>query len=279
MVVFSATLLLALLPAVHAAEPIEVANRHYRLRLNGTSSDIESLVHNGRELIFRSSTPRALFGIRLRQADGKPVDLSALAAQRFSVERFEREGQPACTLHYAQLAGRAIDVAVEVRCPADSPLTFWRLLVQNRTGLMIDHIDFPTVVSPNDLIATGGDGRVFWPAMEGALIEDLDLREQGPWRYQPVEHPHFGWIGLYPSSCPMQFMAYYGKTAGLYLAAQDEHSHPKGIEFHRHPGGGVQLDFRLFPGGITAESYTMPYEMILGVFEGDWHDAAELYRT
>lgn len=278
-VVASSTLLLALLPSLRAAEPIEVATRHYRLLLNGTNGDIESLVHNGRELIFRSAAPRALFGIRLRQADGKPVDLSALAATRFSAERSERAGQQLLTLHYHRLAGRALDVAVEVRCPGDSPLTFWRLSVQNGTGLMIDHIDFPTVVTPNDLIATGGDGRVFWPAMEGALIEDIERRERGPWRYQPVEHPHFGWIGLYPSSCPMQFMAYYARKAGLYLAAHDDHSHPKGIEFHKHPGGGIQLDFRLFPGGIKAESYAMPYEMVLGVFEGDWHAAAEVYRT
>jgi hypothetical protein len=74
-------------------------------------------------------------------------------------------------------------------------------------------------------------------------------------------------------------MAYYGKKAGLYLAAHDDRCHPKGIEFHRHSGGGIQLDYRLFPGAVTAESYAMPYEMALGVFEGDWHDAAEVYRT
>jgi len=265
--------------AAYATEPIEVVGAQYRLRLNGANGDIESLTHEGRELIQRSATPRALFTLRLRDADGKPTDVTALTAGSFSVQKEQREGQPMLLLKYTSLAGQPLDVEVQVRCPAEGGMTYWRMSVRNRTGLMIDHIDFPTVVTPNDLVATGGDGRIFWPAMEGALVEDIDLREKGPCRFYPIEHPNMGWLGLYPSSCPMQFMAYYGKKAGLYLAAHDDQSYPKGIEYHPHPGGGILLDYRLFPGAVTAESWEMPYEMALGVFEGDWHDAAEIYRT
>lgn len=273
------TMFSCLISATAASEPIRLSLRDGQLELNAANGDLQSFVYHGREMIFRSSQPRALFTIRLRQPDGTPEDLSALAAKQFGVERSDQDGQTLLTLRYFQLAGKPLDATVQVRCPDGEALSYWRLSIDNRTGLPIDHVDFPTVVVPNDLVGTGGDARVFWPAMEGALVENVEFREKSPWKYRPIEHPRMGWLGLYPSSCPMQFMAYYGRQAGLYLATHDAECHPKGIEYHPHAGGGIQLDYRLFPGAVTAEHWEMPYEMVLGGFVGDWYDAADLYRT
>lgn len=277
----------AILPAIFfvsnafADTPVVVEAAHYRMRIGGDDGRIESFVHNGRELIHRNPSP--LVRVRLREEDGTPVELDTGAARVKSVRRTDIAGATTLTMRYEKLNGRPFDVSVTVRCPADGRLTYWSLAVSNRTDLILDHIDFPTVVVPDDLVATGGDARIFWPAVEGAVVEDAARRERADGcAYKPFEFSNrfgFGFGGgYYPSSCPMQFMAYYGEKAGLYLAAHDDGGNVKGINYHFDGTGGVQFEFRLFPGVGRVESYAMPYEMAFGVFEGDWHDAADIYR-
>ena len=132
---------------------------------------------------------------------------------------------------------------------------------------------------PNDLIATGGSGHIFWPGQEGCLIEDVRIREENPgFKFKPIEYPFMAGVVFIPLRYKMQYMAYYNATGGLYLAAHDEQNNPKGIEFHRVTEEGIKLDFRLFPGGIGKGIYKMPYDMVLGVFDGDWYDASSIYR-
>jgi len=260
--------------------PLVVVNDQYRMELDTGSGDLVSLVSNGRELIQRGKVPRPLFSLRFRETDGTAVDMNALDARSFHCDRTDdADGRTLLHLNYTDLGGQGVSVAVVVRCDRSDPNSYWTLSVENPTGLLLEHIDFPTVVTPNELVGTGGDARLFWPGMEGVEVEDLALRESFWWKWRPIEHPAMGWLGLYPSACPMQFMAYYTPEAGLYIASHDPESHPKGIEYHEHPLGGIFLDYRLFPGPVVEKRYTMPYEMVIGVFQGNWYDAADRYRA
>lgn len=266
----------------HSGEnsPLVIDNEHYRMELDVSSGDLVSLVAYGRELIQRGAASRPLFSLRLRHEDGTVLDLNALDAKKFSFNREEgARGRIHLNLNYADLGGKGLSVVVSIRCDSSDPNSYWSLSVENPTGLLLEHIDFPTVVTPNDLVGIGGNARLFWPGMEGVEVEDLSLRESFWWKWRPIEHPAMGWLGLYPSACPMQFMAYYTPEAGLYIASHDPESHPKGIEYHEHPLGGIFLDYRLFPGPVVEKQYAMPYEMVIGVFQGDWYDAADRYRT
>lgn len=258
-------------------EPVIVGDDHYQLSVSEKNGEILSFVSHGRETI-QPGKPRPLFTLRFRDPQGKAVDLNALQANRYVQNRKLGSNDTVITMSYEEIKGLPVNAVVRVRCPKNFSMTYWSISVENNSGLMLDHIDFPTVVVPNDLRAKGGDGQVFWSAMEGVVIDDLDIREKSNARFRPIEHPTYGWIGLYPSSCQMQFMAYYGKGGGIYLAAHDRDSYPKGIEYHGYDDGGIQLDFRVFPGAITKKHYTLPYEMVMGAFKGDWYDAAEIYR-
>ena len=260
-------------------EQVIIKNKHYTITISANNGSIESFKKDERELIFKGKQPRPLFTIRFRDAQGKPIEMSALDAKEFSLSQEKSESALIVLMNYKSLGDMPVHVTVRLSCPDGHPLTYWKLSVEHDTDYFIDHIDFPNVVVPNDLVATGGDTRIFWSAMEGVLIEDIEIREKGWMRYRPVEYPNQGWFGYYPSSCPMQFMAYYGKEGGLYIAAHDEQCNIKGIEWHKHNSGGIQLDYRLFPGGVRRGTYTMPYNMVLGVFDGDWYDAADIYRT
>lgn len=251
-------------------------NSFYKLTLNKETGSIKTIEKSGKNLIQTIGSAGPLFTIRFRDASkkGEIHEFNALQANECKTEL--KEGL--ITLIYSQFNNADLKVVATVSMAKDSPLMHWNLSVDNNTTYTIDHIDFPNVVVPNDLIATGGTGRIFWPAQEGCVIEDARIRDENGMKYRPIEYPQMGWGGLYPSSVQMQFMAYYNAGGGLYLAAHDEQCNPKGIEFHQSGDNGIKLDFRLFAGGAGKGIYKMPYDMVMGVFDGDWYDAASIYR-
>jgi len=228
---------------------------------------------NNEELLCQGIEPLPLFSLRLRNDEGEPFELSSVCSNGFEIKK----GSGKTTLCYD--LSETIKVTVTIETPEGSAFSYWQLSVENNSAMVLDHVDFPGIVVPNDLVATGGKGRIFWPAMEGVVVEDITLRQSnGFMQYRPIEYPNYqGWNGYYPAPCPMQFMAYFRGQSGLYLAAHDEQCNIKGIEFREYQDG-IALDYRLFPGG-TSNDYQMPYKMVLGVFEGDWHEAAEIYRN
>ncbi|HBE42718.1 MAG TPA: hypothetical protein DDW27_16245 [Bacteroidales bacterium] len=253
-------------------------NRFYELKLNGNTGSIKSIEKAGKNLIYTADSEGPLFTIRFRDPlrEGEIHEFDAHQAGKF---RIENNNYGLLTLTYTSIGNTDLKVVVTVKMSENSPGMKWNISIDNNTGYTIDHIDFPNVVVPDDLIGTGGTGRIFWPAQEGCLIEDIRIREESPWlKFKPVEYPKMGWGGFYPSSTQMQYMAYYNENGGLYLASHDEKCNPKGIEFHRVSEKGIKLDFRLFPGGAGKGLYTMPYDMVLEVFNGDWHDASAIYR-
>ena len=256
---------------------ISYVNSFYKLTLNSKTGSIKSIEKNGKNMVYSVGSEDPLFTIRFRDVSkkGEIHEFNALQAQNCKIDSKD----DLITLTYGQFKDADLQVVVTVSVSKSSPFMRWNLSVDNNTPYTIDHIDFPNVVVPDDLIATGGTGRIFWPAQEGCLIEDMRIREESLWlKFKPIEYPQLGWGGLYPSSVQMQFMAYYNASGGLYLAAHDERCNPKGIECHKTSENGIKMDFRLFAGGAGKGMYKMPYDMVMGVFDGDWYEAGAIYR-
>lgn len=277
--IYSFLILLAvIIPLLSSAnDDISYENTSYKLTLNKNTGSIRSIIKNGNNMLYAANEEVPLFNIRFRDASkkGEIHEFNALQGQCHT--NF-REGL--FTLTYDKFRDAGFSVIVTIRVSKDSPFMYWNLGIDNNTPYTIDHIDFPGVTVPNDLVATGGTGRIFWPAQEGCLIEDMRIREESRgFKFRPIEYPSMGWGGYYPSSTQMQYMAYYNNIGGIYLAAHDENCNPKGIEFFPVNREGIKLDFRLFPGGIGKGFYKMPYDMVLGVFKGDWYDASDIYRN
>lgn len=273
----SPLIIVILLLSCSCSNDFSFKNQFYRLTINCKTGSIKSIEKNGKNLVYTPDSEGPIFNIRFRDATqkGKIHEFNAQQAQECKIEK----GDELITLIYSQFKEEDLKVTVTIRGAKDSPFLYWNLSIENNTPFTIDHIDFPNVAVPDDLVATGGTGRIFWPAQEGCLVEDMRIREESPWlKYAPIEYPKMGWGGFYPSSTQMQYMAYYNDNGGLYLAAHDANCNPKGIEFHRSSEKGIKLDFRLFPGGPGKGLYKMPYDMVMGVFDGDWYDASAIYR-
>jgi hypothetical protein len=253
-------------------------NIHYTMVLNEENGSIESFDNGTREFILTGGEKRPLFTIRFRDPEGNPVDMTAHDAIETNHRITPTHNRTQVDFVYKSLKGLAVDVTVSVSSINNSPLSDWNLSLEHDTDCYVEWIRFPDVVIPNDLVGNGGESVLLWPGAEGVLVDDLKARENSMWfRYSPEYYPSKGWEGIYPGPVSTQFMAYYDSKGGLYFGAHDEQCNVKAIEYYRYEEG-IRLEFKLFPGAIPKGKYQMEYNMVLGVFEGDWYEAANIYR-
>ena len=151
----------------------------------------------------------------------------------------------------------------------------WRISVQNNTSYVIEWIDLPQIAVKNELPYKGGNKKLLWGFNEGAIVEDLSLKEaMDAFKYRDPEYPQEGTMCIYPGIVETQFMAYYGERGGIYIGTHDNRGNVKGIDFEPIDDC-IRLRFRLFTGLDFGDSFDMDYDFVMQSFEGDWHDAAD----
>ncbi len=246
---------------------MELRNGPLTVTLTPPFYGVTSILIGGREFCAPGGETRPLFTCQLLQEDGTPVRCTAREAENVTAE----DGK----LVFRNLAGKNVDAEVSVR-PLSGDGLGWSVTVDNRSGLLLEWTEFPQLTVAGPMKGQGGDTSLFWPAIEGQVIDDPTVRER-LMPYQEIRgQSNGGFGGFYPGSCPMQFMAYYGSGSGLYFAAHDPHRTPKTVEFYRS-GDGIALEYRIFCGG-AAGKWTPGFEMVTAAMNGDWQDAAERYR-
>lgn len=225
---------------------------------------IESLVYKGKQYIG-AKVP--LFMVSFRDDSGAQSRMSTfdMALTQFS------EAQNGFVAVYAKN-----DFKVMVSLQIEEQLC-WKIETTEIPDQAIEWVNYPQIAVPDDFADHGGTSKILWGYNEGTLIEDITAREEANAYFEP-EYPCQGIMGVYPAVVETQFMAYYNEHSGMYIASHDKDDYLKGINFLRD-SGGVRLEFRHFGGGNVGEAYKMEYPMIIQFFEGDWYDAAEIYRT
>lgn len=78
----------------------------------------------------------------------------------------------------------------------------------------------------------------------------------------------------------MQFYAFCGEGSGLYLGVHDADAAMKTFRIHLTKGiGAVEVSFPAIGAGIAANSFSLYSCTRWQAFEGDWYDAALIYRN
>ena len=118
--------------SVVRGEPVIVSNDHYQLTVSERNGEILSFISHGRQTI-QPGKPRPLFTLRFRNAQGKAIDLNALQAKKFSQKHKLSHNATVITMHYQELKEYPVNVDVRVRCPENSPMTYWSISVANKS--------------------------------------------------------------------------------------------------------------------------------------------------
>ena len=169
----------------------------------------------------------------------------------------------------------AFDGQVVIRKERENGGASFRLSVENRTGWIIESVKFPVLRLPLKLQGDGGKDLIFWPSLEGTLIDRAD--KENKYYTNAAEKFGGGYTGLAPAGVSMQFMATYSEDGGLYLGTHDKDCHFKDFEVYFEEDDHVRLECTHYVGGC--EDLSLSYPVVLKEFKGDWQDAAELYRN
>lgn len=239
--------------------------KNAEIRVNFEKGYVESFSIKGRELLTETHAP--LFIIRLMDKDGKFYKVSAFEAKSAV------ESGNACV--YSSFSE---DIDVKVVCNTDTKyFVEWSVEITNRTDKAIEWVDLADYNFQNFFTGPDGEGRFLQPYNEGALFDSLEQKEKGWFYYRDPEYPSEGSYTMFPYMQCAQFEALTIGNDGIYLGAHDAERAPKCIDI-RPLYGGATTQFRLFCGTEFGEGYKQDYPFVTDVFEGDWMDAAEIYR-
>lgn len=224
------------------------------------------------------SNKSSLMGIMDEMA-ADAFSVTTHSAQSVSWKTSQSDGNTTLHLNWNKIFVRGeshvMDVEVTVTLKPGDPLSYWRINVINpgvRFG--IERVRFPLI--PLAPIENTKDNVYIYPREHGGYVED------------PFNAPTGFGVGLnskgahYPVDFNMQFQALYNKKAlkGIYLATQDSTPNLMHMRIANTPQQIVWKPAH-FPPNITfaEESYYQPYDCVVGPFDGDWYDAAQIYRS
>jgi hypothetical protein len=245
----------------------------------GSLSQIKDLV-TGQEfipqgadsLLYKIEYKDAVIGTSSRTV----TNLDANSFQ-YSLKEVGGEAMAEITTRHDSL-GLVVSLNIKADCSSD--LTRWRMNVDNRGGKVLRSVVFPDIKAKVKMGTDANDDELTLPYFGGTLFRNLEKEKTNGYPYssgtQWTQQVH-----NYPGKQSMQFMSYYDPNGGVFLSTFDSEGNKKYFGFERNMDWGINgLDLvykHVFPQSI-GNDFSMDYDFVLTTFQGDWQDAADIYK-
>jgi len=248
---------------------------------NGTGGGIYSVVdkESGADFIKQKEVVGGLFVLQYWSQDTKNIE-AMLGRDALSVTREKKVDASGAWLNMTWWGlssteeRKRFDVTVNVaiNLPSQSKLSYWYFDAENKEDAIIEQVSFPQIAGISQISDEESGDYLVAPRGPGILCENPSINFK----------PGVGLGGAYyPSEhYNMQFIAYYARmlNKGLYLADYD----PSGAFVKTfsavNRGGYLELSNDHVPEFGFNVGLRLPYPVVIGVFEGDWWDVAQLYK-
>ncbi len=154
-----------------------------------------------------------------------------------------------------------MEVAASIRAPKNSSVSYWSLNVKLPNDYKMRRCDFPILPT---------------------ISNELGKKLAAPicWGIEYNMTPGMTYHSTYPSlTAAMQFQAFYGDRDALYLGTHDSKANHK-VYLTTAYENFVSYACENWPGQAEkgGGEYKLPYEAAVGVVNGGWYEAAQLYR-
>lgn len=149
----------------------------------------------------------------------------------------------------------------------------FRIKIENSTENIIEYITYPILTVDCNMVSSGGEDTLFWNSMEGVIVDNTS----NEYSYKIEDLYGGGYCGVTPGAAVMQYMAFFSPKGNFYYGAHDKDCTLKDFEYRFLTENKVEFTCEMYPGGC--KDYEMPYDMVVSAFDGDWQDAAEIYRN
>jgi hypothetical protein len=149
--------------------------------------------------------------------------------------------------------------------------TLWHWKASSLGSLVINRVTFPYITGVGPLGSDSSDDVLLWPSEDGRLFHD-------PY------HNLSGYHSVGPSGLlNMQFVAYYDTHSGFFFSFRDAQGFVKGVNWAKSFTFDTASDFQIYlyhnQDLVPRDSLEVPYDVVVGVFTGDWSTAADLYKA
>ncbi len=219
-----------------------------------------------------SHTP--IFSLRLRDKNGEAIDLKSTDAKKV-----DEYANMAVYYDFSNTNTKCKELFVTVSVKNEKGEAAFYIKIDTPKELVAEWIDYPNAILPllekNNENGTGG--KILFPYNEGAIVSDIEQREETGLRHEEPIYPSKGSYAMFPNMICSQMLAYLWGDSGLYIGVHDPHRAPKAIDFYPSHGG-VALQTKLFCGVDFGETFLPDYPIVWSVVDGFWESAAERYR-
>ena len=150
--------------------------------------------------------------------------------------------------------------SVKVTLDLSDDLARWYIEVESSEDIF--DVTFPRLNGIGPLGRHGHDDFAVIPDRSGVLMRD---------------YSRIGTVNLtYGAGCSMQFFAFYDRHGGMYAATHDASMLAKNFQLSRQLDKSLNFAVSTIPG--LCRSYRQPFPFVMRFFDGDWFDAAQIYR-
>ena len=270
---FSLVLCILKIPAAYG-ESVSLRGERFEAGFvkNEGCISMDKLADPAQNASFISSSDSDVWRIRLKKRDWTTFEMTSRNQATEQTLRTGPAGELIATWKgVLQDKEPVLSVCVTGRMERGSRMSTWRIEVTDvNPKYAVYEVDFPSLTL-GQLTPDGKDDLLVFPSYGYRLIGK-------PQAYSFV----LPLSAEYPGGAQMQLMAFYAENkSGLYIAAHDGRSYYKGFSGSPSPDGKtLRLWVTQYPEDRTTpgKSYRMPYDAVLGSFDGTWWTASKIYR-
>ena len=198
--------------------------------------------------------------------DGPDTDKSYLE-QPFAVS-FKKFGRSKLGITWRGVGKDPLVVSMDVSLDKNSTMSRWKASFKGIKDIGGTSVVYPVFSG----VKTYQNAELVIPTWLGTLVHDPGL-------VSSEEKPTVFYRSFPGSSA--QLMALYDRDtmrSGLYLSSQDTLSTLKTLSFSFTPGHVDCHVATTIPDRGETDSYSPGYDVVVGSFDGDWTDAADIYK-
>lgn len=232
-----------------------------KIHFNSQNGRLEQIEHNG----ITVGLPSKLWSVSLSDRELTIDDM-----ENFRCEKY------ASSLKFIWESAEA-SVYVAVKEGKDGRVCM-NISTDTHNGSKVNEVVFPIIEglrfdSDNYLLITWQNGRIIKNPVDNFLCKGYDVPF---W----VGRGKYGYQNEYPAALSFQYAAFYGEEFGYYFATEDPDVYIKSFSYdYNKELHAMNFSVVNYPEnmGITT-SYSMKYDFVLKLYDGDWQTATLIYR-
>lgn len=252
-------------------ETVQIENGKISLGFDKESGELKTFrdLTNSHNFLDQNITPGSPWEIDLfNSPEIEKFDIAA--ASDFSFTKPNPLTLVLIWKNFSSIGESNLQITAEVSLEENEPFSSWKISLDGFKEKQINKVVYPRIKGLKDLDSE----HLAVPVWMGQLMKNPRSNLSSI----QAKDKKFEWS--YPGGLSMQLLTLYNPAEiGFYAAANDSLSYRKSFSFSLDTLNSLTYEVTNYPEiDENKNSYSTPYEAVIGSFKGDWITAANQYR-